>query len=506
MNFRGEVVTPRFLEVLEAEDYLLLAAVLIMPWLFGGVEIWAFRFGSLLLVAAAAAAMAKHGWQGLGLKRGRAIVLPALLLAGWAAFQVVPLPPAVIGLLSPTANSIYEDTFPGYPNPDAEVVAGLERSALAMVPEAEGIPAPPREETFFGETLRGNWTGWRTLSLLPKAGIERLCWYLALLFAFLVACKRMEDPERAHMYRNALFGLFAALALFALVQAATYNGMMYWVRPLRDSNARPFGPYVNPTNFAAVMELAVPWLIGYGILVLRRTGGGVMGLLRSPIFAVGALLCLSAGIAAASKVAALLMLVSMTVVLLIGTRRKSYRFAILFASIATLAGAGLLLQSTRLGERVQEFLQSTPNLEAVNRVVAVKSAVPMFRDFMMVGSGFGSFREVFSRYQPAGEFLVWNQLHNDYFEVLIEGGLVAGILLLWLMVAFWGRVLARDAWKHSRGRVDLEHLGILVGLGALSLHAFVDFNHQIPANALLFVTLGAFAATSRTRSRAAGGA
>ena len=41
--------TPRSLassllpEPLEAEDFLVLAAVLLLPWAFGGVEVWAYR-------------------------------------------------------------------------------------------------------------------------------------------------------------------------------------------------------------------------------------------------------------------------------------------------------------------------------------------------------------------------------------------------------------------------------------------------------------------------------
>ena len=51
------------------EDYLVLSAVLLLPWAFGGVEIWAFRGAALLLVAGAGASLWKRGWQGWGLDR-----------------------------------------------------------------------------------------------------------------------------------------------------------------------------------------------------------------------------------------------------------------------------------------------------------------------------------------------------------------------------------------------------------------------------------------------------
>jgi len=67
--------------------------------------------------------------------------------------------------------------------------------------------------------------------------------------------RRCANPDVSRFYRAALFGLFLALAVFGLVYAATSNNKLYWVRETIEL-ARPFGPYVNPTNFAAVMELA----------------------------------------------------------------------------------------------------------------------------------------------------------------------------------------------------------------------------------------------------------
>ena len=39
----------------------------------------------------------------------------------------------------------------------------------------------------------------------------------------------------------------------------------------------------------------------------------------------------------------------------------------------------------------------------------------------------------------------------------------------------------------------MARLGPALGLVALTVHAVVDFNHQMPANALLFVTVAALA-------------
>jgi len=478
---------------LEAEDYPLLAAVLLLPWAFGGVELWAFRSAAFLIAVAAAIALNKNGWAGLGLDRRSIWLLPALLMGLWAAVQLVPLPPPVVALLSPTADAIYRDSFPGYPGeaPD-NVIAGLEASALAQVPEADGLPGPPRNESFFHGQEAGRWSGFRPLSLLPTAGVERIHWYFALLLAFLLIRARTRDPDAFHHYRNALFFGFFGLAVFGLVQAATFNGKIFWVRATIE-RANPFGPYVNPVNFAGAMELAVPWLAGYAFMVARRTGGGWLALFRSPIFACGALLCTVAGLATASKFAAPLLIGSLSLLALLSASSLKRRLQWLAGIAVVWVGAFVVLSTTRLGERTQEFIDAIGgDLGEARRLVSWKASTAMIQDFPLTGSGFGSFREVFPRYIPSGEPLTWNQLHNDYLEVLVEGGLVAAVLLVWLVLAFWWRVV-RSPDGHSRSALNLEHIGMLMGLGALSIHAFVDFNHQIPGNALLFVALGAMA-------------
>jgi O-antigen ligase len=493
------VRTPRSLassllpEHLEAEDLVVLAAVLLLPWAFGGVEVWAYRTAALLLTTGAAICLVKHGWAGLGLGSTSRWLLPALLLAVWAVVQIVPMPPGVIRTLSPQADAIYRDTFPGYGQRlDGDLLAALQDRALAEIPEFDGFEEPERGVPSFLPEVEGRWSGWRTLSLLPSAGVERVLWYLALLLGFLVVRQRCASPDVARLYRGALFGLFLGLAVFGLLYAATSNEKLYWVRYTVE-RARPFGPYVNPTNFAGVMELAVPWLLGYVLLNFRVTRGQPLAGLRLPLILAATVLCSLAAVATATKSSVILILVSVLVVSMVSMRRIRGRLLILAAAAGGLAVALPLLLRTGLGARFQQFVDiSGGGVTEVGRFVGWRAATGMLADYPLVGTGFGAFRDVFPRYMPAGEYARWAQLHNDYFELLIEGGLVAAVLLVWLMWGFWRRSLRRSAlW--NEGRVNPEAVGLLLGLASLSVHAAFDFNHQIPANALLFVTLAAIA-------------
>jgi O-antigen ligase len=473
-------------EQLDLEDYLVLSAILFMPWAFGGVEIWAYRTASLLLVGAGCTVLWKRGVAGLGLSLRvpeTRWLWPVLLLAVWAALQVLPLPPPTLRAVSPGAHKIYSESIPGYPGPaPADRVLAIEEMALREIPEVEHASSTPADRP--DAVARSNW---RPLSLQPDATRERLAWYIALLFGFLVVRQRVAAPERYQFYRGALFLVLIALALFALVQAATWNGKLYWVRPMLLAGSRAFGPYVNPNHFAGVMELIVPWLVGFAWARFRTARGDTRGARFLFLLEVSAV-CLVAALAAASKAGTVLIGVSVTILGILGARTRRARLAWIGGAVALWVAGALVMSGTVLQTRFDRFFADAraSGLVLGERQAAWATGLSMFQDFPVSGVGVGAFREVYPQYVvPGVEKILW-RMHNDYLEVLLEGGIVAAVLVVWLAFAFWRRVPAAIRSPNS-GRWSTSRLGLALGVASLSVHAFVDFNHQMPANALLFV-------------------
>jgi len=491
--------------LLEVEDYLVLAPLLLLPWAFGGVEIWAHRSAALLLVAAACVSLWKRGPEGWGLRKGSGWLWPALLLAAWGAIQVVPMPSAMMRTVSPAAHDLYVEAFPGYQDAAAgEPLAALERRAIEAVHEAAPWPTPegPSPEVVISAPSCLD-DRWRTISLEPGATRERLAWYVALLLGFLVMRERVRSRERFRAYRAALFGLFGLLAAFALVQMQFWNGKVYWVRTVL-TQASPFGPYMNPTNLAGVMELAVPALAGVIWARLRRQGRSAVYEAGLGAAAVAGAFCLIAGFTAASKLAALLLVLGLTALGVLAARTWRARAGVL-AALAVLVGGGvLLLAETRLGERTQFFLERSQDLAILEgRLVVWQYGLQMFRDFPLTGTGFGSFAEAFARYLPAGARNRWAHAHNDYVELLLEGGLVAAALVLWLMVGYGRRVVS----SLRRARiVSPSRIGLAIGVVSLAAHACFDFNHQVPADGMLWVACCALLLPGDRRRRSRGDA
>ncbi len=482
------------------EDGLALAAVVMLPWMFGGVELWAFRMAAGLLGLAAAAAVVRYGSEVLGPAGHRRWLLPAFLLAAWAGCQLIPLPPAALRAIDHRGADVYANALPGYPGTaPARVTTAVEDLALARVPATPAPPADAAGAPGFAPEVRGNWSRWRPISLDRAATVERLFWYLALLAGFVTVRRRTLDPRRWAAYRAVLFALFGLLAVFALVQSATWNGRIYWIRSVTNL-ARPFGPYVNFVHFASVMEMAVPWMVAFAWTRIARERGLTPRTHVALLVASVAVLCAGAAVAAASKATVLLLFASVSAVVVLGVRGGRRRVLAALGIAALAAVSVWALSDTLLAERFRELATLSDESAGDNaRLVVLEAGLPMAKDFILTGSGFGSFAEAFPAYLRAGDFGRWLQLHNDYVQVVIEGGAVTAGLIAWLAWGFWRRATA----SISETRPDsLERFGLVLGVLSLFLHATVDFNHQIPANALLFVTLAALATAAGERARA----
>ncbi len=473
---------------IELQDYLLLAAVLALPWAFGGVDAWASRTASFLLVAAACVTLAREGFRGLGWQRRSLWLAPALLLAAWGCAQLVPLPSSWIRVLSPEAHRIYSETFPGYPGPGAPAALQvLEERALARVPEARAEPPTPAMELNLPDGALICDSSLKPLSLQPARTAERLFWYIALLLGFLMLRQRVADRGRYRLYRAALLLNFGALAAFALLQAQGWNGKLYWLRPVLN-DAHPLGPYFSRPHFGGLMELAVPWLAGFSWSRFRRSGRSALYQPGAMGTAVAAILCTMAALASAAKFVAVLLALTLGLLCFIGIRTLWGRIALIAAAVLLIALSGPFLEGTALGERLDNYLdRASVSNPLEERGDIVRASLPIVNDFTLTGSGFGTFRELFPYYRPAGERGRFGRAHNDYLELLVTGGAVAAVLALWLLLAFWYRAIRFV--RGSDARLSLARVGLVLGVAALMLHAVVDFNHQIPANALAFVAM-----------------
>jgi O-antigen ligase len=83
--------------------------------------------------------------------------------------------------------------------------------------------------------------------------------------------------------------------------------------------------------------------------------------------------------------------------------------------------------------------------------------------------------------------------HNDYLQLLAEGGLLVFIPAALVVVLLGVAVGRRLGEARHDGYEYWVRAGAAVGLLTMGIQETVEFSLQIPANALLFATLAAVA-------------
>jgi O-antigen ligase len=181
-----------------------------------------------------------------------------------------------------------------------------------------------------------------------------------------------------------------------------------------------------------------------------------------------------------------------------------------------LEGLQQRLENTQLRDQIEERVVQTTVVDAVTgtqteqamveRVVVREAneqrpdvniyAWPMLQQRLWTGWGAGAFEATFQPFVGAEIQSHYDHAHNDLLQFPIEFGVVGtGFLAAFVLLAFYHAFQAMRQ-QESLFRSGMA-VGVLIGLLSLMIHSATDFNLQIPANALTFITLAALAVLAR---------
>lgn len=149
-----------------------------------------------------------------------------------------------------------------------------------------------------------------------------------------------------------------------------------------------------------------------------------------------------------------------------------------------------------LGHLMGRYMQTDVHQE--ERWVVSTTTLGLIRDYPLFGSGSGTFAFIYPRYQNAAlSNVFYDHAHNDHLELLADRGIVGyGLLALGISLCWLGMARA-----YLRRRDPLACALLFASLTAtlsLTIHGIIDFNFQIPANALYFMVLLAMGLRSTT--------
>lgn len=168
-------------------------------------------------------------------------------------------------------------------------------------------------------------------------------------------------------------------------------------------------------------------------------------------------------------------------------RRSDMRSAAIL--IVSLVVVDLLVVGAWFGvEKVAQRIAESSLSHDAGRIEVSRSTLTMLEDYPLTGSGGGSFRVAFMRYRSEGIMDNYDHAHQDYLEVAADTGAV-GIALLGLVVLASLRAALRALYQRRDSLMRGMAFSSVMGTVALLIHGTVDFNLQIPANAVTFMVM-----------------
>ena len=410
---------------------------------------------------------------------GRLPVFAKVLVGVFLAvsvLQIVPLPAGLVRVLSPKAFGIY----------------------ASLVNDAVIAPSSRL-----------------TLSLAPHASVSKLVLMLCYgLFGYLVL-KTVRSRRRAEI----LVVVVIASALFQALygMAETFSGHETILgRPKRYGIGSVTGTFVNRNHLAGFLEMAFPLGLGYllvkaryfamekGMSLRRRILWFSQESLQWSLLLALVPIFIGLGLIFSRSRSGIVVLAVIAVLAVAAAaswrsfsqsdpagpgRRGEPGFGrmVRLVVMAVLASAVWL----GIGPVIERF--SEVDITAEGRRTFYQNTLEMIGDFPWTGTGKGTYVNAYPIYEKVDDHLRLSFAHNDYLEYMAENGVVGGGalilagagLLVWLVV-LWRR--RRSGFSKGIG------LGAILGVTALFLHGFTDFNLQITANAVYFTTLAMLAA------------
>jgi O-antigen ligase len=248
-----------------------------------------------------------------------------------------------------------------------------------------------------------------------------------------------------------------------------------------------FGPYVTSNQFAAGVYLTLPVCLGM-LLVLCRDRGRISTAASraATVVAFVAAMWIVGHMAASRAGAAALLLAGLALAALVSPRgwlRRSTSFAALaYAAFIVLFAMLFLGNFQTLSDVLPEQWRARILVTGDDgRAIASRTAVRMFLASPLLGTGFGTFGDLYPRL-TGGRF-VWYFAHNDYAQLLAETGL-AGLAVAVALISMMA-VCFRKFIRLPELPTKVLDAGPWASLAAVLAHSLFDWNLHVPANAYL---------------------
>jgi O-antigen ligase len=454
--------------IIHTIKFILILLLIFTPIAFGSMELWAFsmmELGVLLLIMLWSIHNIRYSLN-IGSFNKSAIrtpnsAFPTLILFLFVAFvflQMIPIPAGILKTISPKT---YE----------------LRHVFANVIPQSE-IRNPQFPISFMPLATKIEFFKWLTL---------------IAFFLFLVHWKYFGNGFRI---TNQLIIVIFLMGVFeSLYGMFEFFSGHHHILHLKGISCVT-GTFINRNYFAGYLLMVIPLCTGFFFsreaLHVGRFKGWRQRLSsldgKTLLIGFGIIVMILGLLFSASRMGILSLLLSFTLIsILFKTPQKRKGFSktsLLILGLALLWAVWIGLDAV-----IGRFFNVTEDLRS--RWTIWVNAFKIVKDFPILGTGLGTFTQVFPMYRSFHIRRLVTHAENDFLQLSSEVGLILiGLLLILFIFFFFRAVSGMRALSHSESQ---RYIGIggLVGVLALMFHSMVERNLQIPANAFLYTFIWA---------------
>lgn len=314
------------------------------------------------------------------------------------------------------------------------------------------------------------------LTLMPHETLKSAVWLLPAL-GLAVGLLRFRSYRPDYLAWSLLGVMALSVLLGALQLAGGRNSPWYFYA--FTNRGSTVGIFANSNHLVTLLLVSVPFLAA---LLKKAKPRDVYA--RAGVWAWGIafLAIILAGIYMNGSLAGYgLFLPVLAASALILTRKRRVRRLSAALLVSVVIVGIVLVFVTEEGARL---LDQTGTLSPGAREVIFANTWKAMTDFMPVGSGIGSFADVYRLYEDPSAIRrsYINHAHNDYLEILLETGILGGLVLV-IFLGWWARQAVR-IW--SAIRTDHFALAAVIASATILVHSIVDYPMRTAAISAVF--------------------
>ena len=302
---------------------------------------------------------------------------------------------------------------------------------------------------------------------------------------FFAAALTFIDTEGR--YRRAITVILVfggVIAFVGILQKLASPDAIYGVR--KHSGAIPFGPYINSHHFASLMVLIS------GMAIAHLLGNGISKQIKL-LVAISAVVMAIAVPFTSSRGGVVAYIAMLAVAGLAwfyrGKEKEARSWTPILAGGAGLAVVviGTLIYLGGEASMLRGFgIENATDDISSGRFHFWSVAWQIFLANPILGTGFDSFAMAFTRFDTQSGMQRVEQAHNDYLQMLSDGGIV-GFLIAFSFIVLLVRKALKRIREESDDLVRTTVIGGLAGCVGILVHSIFDFPLRTAGNAYVFL-------------------